>query len=93
MDVKKMAMTVTMTMGILSFICLILFYLALTDIWHGLGRPDFWNGQGESHVEWRLLGYAYWPMFFFHVIFIVTSACILISNSQKKQEPPAEEKE
>ena len=63
--------TVTIILGAVSFVCLILYFLALTDIWHESGSPNFWHGEGPCSFEWRFLGYFYWPMLLFHISFLV----------------------
>ena len=64
---------VAIILGGISFVCLILYFLALTDVWHESGSPDFWHGEGLCSVEWRLLAVCYWPMFLFHVCFSVVA--------------------
>jgi len=74
MKTKRMAFGITVSLGIVSFVCLVGYFLALTDIWHDLGSPDFWRGEGSCAFEWRILGWGYWPIFAFHVVFFVTAA-------------------
>lgn len=72
MKTKKLILTATAVMGIISFLIIILFYAALTDIWHELGRPDIWHGQGPAANEWRFIAIAYWPVLIFHILFLVS---------------------
>lgn len=55
-------------LGIVSLLCLVLYFLALTDIWHESGSPDFWQGEGVCALEWRMLAICFWPMALFHVV-------------------------
>lgn len=71
---------ITIVLWAVSFLCLILYYLALTDIWHDLGSPDFWHGKGKSSLEWLFVGVCYWPMFLFHLIFMLTVGSYLKSK-------------
>jgi disulfide bond formation protein DsbB len=72
MKIRKLVFTATAVMGIVSFLIVIVFYGALHDIWHEIGRPDIWHGQGPAAFEWRLIAIAYWPMLLFHVLFLVS---------------------
>ena len=58
-------------LGILSLLCLVLYFLALTDIWHESGSPDFWQGEGVCAFEWRMLAICFWPMALFHLVGLV----------------------
>lgn len=64
----------TVTFGIISFLCLITFYMALTDIWHKNGSFDFWDGEGICAFEWTLLAYCFVPLFIFHILFFIMMA-------------------
>jgi hypothetical protein len=62
-----------------SLLCLAGYYLALTDVWHELGSPDVWRGEGLAATEWRFLSVAFWPMLLFHAAAIVALAARLES--------------
>jgi len=79
MKTRRIVFSITMALGVVSFVCLVGYFLALTDIWHELGSPDFWRGEGPSALEWRVLGYGYWPMFVFHLAFLVAATIIMVS--------------
>ena len=49
----KIVVAVTLLLGICSLLCLMVIWLALTDIWHGLGSPDFWAGEGMGTLHQR----------------------------------------
>jgi len=72
MKTRKIVLTATVVMGIVSFLIVILFHGALTDIWHEIGRPDIWHGQGPAAFEWRFIAIAYWPVLIFHILFFVS---------------------
>ena len=69
----------SLLLGTISFVCLILYFIALTDIWHESGSPDFWRGEGLCSFEWRFLGVCYWPMSFFHLAFFLAAALVIRS--------------
>jgi hypothetical protein len=72
MKMRKLILTATAVMGGVSFLIVILYYGALTDIWHETGRPDFWHGQGPAALEWRFIAIAYWPLLVFHILFFIS---------------------
>ncbi len=78
----------TLYLGIVSFLCLCFYYLALTDIWHESGRPDFWRGAGSCSVEWRILGICFFPMLLFHVCFF---AMMIVFMNRKTLPTPDKE--
>jgi hypothetical protein len=72
MKKRKLLFAVTAVMGVVSFLMVMLYYGALTDIWHEIGRPDIWHGQWPGAFEWRIIAIAYWPMLLFHILFLVS---------------------
>ncbi len=82
--VTRVVIVASLVLGMISFVCLILYFLALTDIWHESSRPDFWRGDGLCSFEWRFLGVCYWPMFLFHLAFFLAAA-IMIRGWPKAQ--------
>ena len=67
---NKVLFLVRSVLGFLSLGVLIGYFPALNDIWHEIGRPDFWGGQGPASFEWRFLSLGYWVMLAFHVAFL-----------------------
>ena len=68
--------------GILSFLSLIAFFLALTDIWHDYASPDVFARAGQSLPdwysqfnrtlpEWRVLQVGFPLMLVFHILLFV----------------------
>ena len=68
--------------GILSFLSLIAFFLALSDIWHDYASPDVFARAGQSlpdwyspfnrcPLEWRVLRVGFALMLVFHILLIV----------------------
>jgi hypothetical protein len=74
----RIAIVLTVLLGVVSLCCLVLYYGALLDIWHENGSPDFWVGEGVSSFEWKWLAVLYWPMFLFHVVFIGTGIGLIV---------------
>jgi hypothetical protein len=48
-------------------------FLAGTDVWHDVGRPDFWNLQGPPYHDLRVFAYA------FYLLLIVLSVHLIIA--------------
>ena len=65
MKVLKISTIFSITLGILSFLWLIMDFFALTDIWHG--EPD-------TNLEWKIVSYG----FLVHVVFYVSIAITFV---------------
>ncbi len=59
--------------NLLSLVLLVGVFAALTDIWHGLGRPDIWRAGAAGAAEWRYLTIAFWPILGFHLAGLLRS--------------------
>ncbi len=76
---------VTVVLGILSFCCLVLYFLALHDIFHDYASPQVLADHGVTTAqplpgwttcpgEWKIVGIGFWVMVLFHVLFLVSLA-------------------
>ena len=86
---KRIACIITLVLGVISFGCLTGYFLALHDIYHDYASPETWRSE-NLHIpewlpewrscpgEWRLVGFGYWPMFVFHLVFFVTAALVIV---------------
>ena len=74
---KKISILTTVILAIVSFACLAAASLAATDIWHGLGSPDFWQDQGQSAFEWRILACTVPVIALFHIAFFIATTVIM----------------
>jgi hypothetical protein len=79
-----------LVLALISVLCLVGLFLALHDVWHELGRPDYWSGMGPAAFEWRFLSIAFWPMLLFHLAFLA-SALRPVSPYRRQSEPAAAE--
>jgi len=82
MKSPKRLFWVTIALGIVSFLILVLYRLALIDIWHENGSLDFWHGKGPAALEWKIISIAYWPMLLFHVFFFIAAYKLLKSQNR-----------
>jgi hypothetical protein len=85
-------------LGIVSFVCLVGYYLARHDIFRDyVSREVLENVRITSAAalpqwtscsgEWRLLGVGFWPMLLFHVLFFVT----FFRRTRRRMETPSDE--
>lgn len=44
---------VTFCLGAVALLCWLVMFAAGTDVWHDVGRPDFWNLQGPPYHDLR----------------------------------------
>jgi len=51
----------------------VVMFLAGTDVWHDVGRPDFWHLQGPPYHDLRTFGYA------FYLLLIVLSVHTILA--------------
>ena len=68
--------------GVLSFLSLVAFFLALTDIWHdyaspdvfakaGQPLPDWYSAYNRCSLEWRVLQVGFGVMLVFQILLFV----------------------
>ncbi len=61
-------------LGILALSCWVVMFLAGTDVWHDVGRPDFWTLTGPPYNDLRAFVYA------FYLLFVVLAAQLLVTG-------------
>ena len=49
----------TLCLGSLALLCWIVMFLSGTDVWHDVGRPDFWNLPGPPYRDLRAFAYSF----------------------------------
>lgn len=72
----KVFVVLSAILGVISFLWLLLDYLALTDIWQG--------GESNLDHEWVVVAISFVPIIFFHLCVFLT--LILVFKSIKKKE-------
>jgi hypothetical protein len=50
----------TLSLGALALLCWVVMFLAGTDVWHEIGRPDFWRLQGPPYTDLWAFAYAFY---------------------------------
>ena len=68
-----------LALSTLGMVCLIVMFLAGTDVWHYAGSPDFWRISGPPHADLRAFGYA------FYLQFLVLLALIGVAASTNRR--------
>lgn len=61
-------------LGALALLCWVVMFLAGTDVWHDLGRPDLWNLQAPPSHDLRAFAAA------FYLLLIVLAAQLLVTT-------------
>lgn len=51
-------------LNFMILLCWVVAFLAGTDVWHDVGRPDFWNLSGPPYSDLRAAAYAFYLQFF-----------------------------
>jgi TRAP-type C4-dicarboxylate transport system permease small subunit len=70
---RKWAQLAALCLGALALLCWFVMFLAGTDVWHDVGRPDFWNLQGPPYHDLRAFAYV------FYLLLIVLSAHLIVT--------------
>ena len=51
-------------LNLMILLCWVVVFLAGTDVWHDLGRPDFWKLTGPPYSDLRAAAYTFYLQFF-----------------------------
>ena len=71
---RKRVQLATLCLAGLALLCWIIMFLAGTDVWHEVGRPDFWKLQGPPYHDLRAFAYAFYLLLIVLVIQVVATA-------------------
>ena len=77
MEMKSVQL-VTLSLGALALLCWFVMFLAGTDVWHDVGRPDFWNLQGVPYNDLRAFAYAFYLLFIVLLVHLIVTALGLL---------------
>ena len=69
----KRAERTSIAFSTLAFLCWVVMFLAGTDVWQDLGRPDFSSLQGPSQTDVRAFAYS------FYLLPVVLSAHLIVT--------------
>lgn len=60
-----------------ALVCWVVMFFAGTDVWHSVGRPDFWRLSGAPYADLRASAYAFYvlvPVLFVQVVLTLVVA-------------------
>ena len=60
---RKSVQVATLGFGVIALLCCAVMFLAGTDVWHDVGRPDFWNLAGAPYDDLRAFACAFYLLF------------------------------
>ena len=64
-----------------ALLCWAVMFMAGTDVWHYLGRPDIWNQQGPPYADVRAFVYA------FYLLLVVLFVNLILTAAHKRRTP------
>ena len=75
----------TFGLGLVAIVCWVIMFLAGTDVWHDVGRPDFWNLAGPPYQDLRAFTIAFYLLFAVLVAHTIVMAIDLgIARSRRR---------
>lgn len=94
MKKKRMLRSITVILGIVSFLCLGGYWLALHDIRHDYASHETWTSEGmkipqwlppwrSCPAEWAIASIGFWPMLAFHVFFFLSAVTAAADRARK----------
>ena len=75
---RKWAQLATPYLGALALLCWIVMFLAGTDVWHDVGRPDL-AALGASNHDLRAFAYAFYLLFIVLLVQLVATGLGLMT--------------
>ncbi len=97
---KKTLDSLVVVFGMLSLVSLVLYFLALHDIWHDYASPEVWLRAGQAipywyspvnrcPLEWAMLSLGFLPIAVFHVLFFTRLVRSALSETLHLREKPS----
>lgn len=77
---RKWIQLATLCLGALALLCWAVMFLAGTDVWHDVGRPDFWNLQGPPYHDLRAFAYAFYLLLVVLSVHLIVAALGLVTG-------------
>ena len=73
----------TLILGVVALVCWTAMFLAGTDVWHDLGRPDLWNRPGPPYADLRAFTIAFYALFFVLAAHLIVAAWSLLAGAER----------
>ena len=77
---RKWVQPTTLGLGVLALLCWVVMFLAGTDVWHAVGRPDFWNLQGPPYHDLRAFAVSFYLLLAVLSVHLVVTALGLVTS-------------
>ena len=71
---------------ILALLCWVIMFLAGTDVWYFLGKPDFWRLSSPPNSDIRAFAYAFYVQFFMLIGMLIGNICVLVRVKRSGKE-------
>jgi hypothetical protein len=78
--VRKWVQLATLCLGALALLCWVVMFVAGTDVWHDVGRPDFWNLSGPPYQDLRAFAYAFYLLLAVMSVQLIVTAVDLMAT-------------
>jgi hypothetical protein len=80
---RKWSQITTLGLGVLALFCWVVMFLAGTDVWSDVGRPDFWNLAGAPYHDLRAFAYAFYLLFAILAVHLIVAAVGLATSHDR----------
>lgn len=82
----KSLQVVNLALGAFALLLWLVMFLAGTDVWHAVQRPDFWNLQGPPYADVRAFAYAFYLLLaVLSLNLFVTVAGVVAGRAERRQ--------
>lgn len=68
-----------------GLVCWLIMFMAGTDVWHDVGRPDFWKLTGPPYSDLRVFAWSFYAQFFVLLIGLVASAFVALRAASARE--------
>ncbi len=70
--------------GVVALLCWLVMFLAGTDVWHHLGRPDIWHLQDPPYPDVRVFVWAFYGLLFVLCSHLVVVLVRLVATASER---------
>jgi hypothetical protein len=74
----------TLCLGAVALLCWLVMFLAGTDVWHDVGRPDFWSQQGPPYQDLRAFAYAFYLLLIVLTVHLIVVAWGIVTTRRSR---------
>jgi hypothetical protein len=76
----------TLGLNTVALLCWLVMFLAGTDVWHDVGRPDFWNLTGPPHQDLRAFAFAFYLLFSVLAVNVIVAAVAIATARRRRRD-------